>query len=118
MKIGVLKEKAPEKRVVLMPESVKTLVGLKVELLVEKEAGKEAFVDDKEYTEAGAQVANRKAVIEQADVLLVINPLEKEEVKMLGASKVLIGALNPYSNKPLIEELVATKTTSFLIQVR
>ena len=117
MKIGVLKEKAPEKRVVLMPESVKTLVGLKVELLVEKEAGKEAFVDDKEYTEAGAQVANRKAVIEQADVLLVINPLEKEEVKMLGASKVLIGALNPYSNKPLIEELVATKTTSFSLEL-
>lgn len=117
MKIGVLKEKAPEKRVVLMPEAVKTLVGLKAELLVEKDAGEKVFVSDEQFVEAGANILERKALMEQADVILVINPLEPDEVKTLDASKVLIGALNPYSNKPLVEALLAKGLSSFSLEL-
>lgn len=117
MKIGVLKEKDPEKRVVLMPDSVKTLVGLKAELLVEKSAGEKAFVSDKEYSEVGASLMDRKSVIDQADLLLVINPLSVDEVKSIAADKVIIGALNPYSNKELVSELVNQNITSFSLEL-
>jgi H+-translocating NAD(P) transhydrogenase subunit alpha len=117
VKIGLLKEKNPEKRVALMPESVKALINLKVEVIVEKDAGSSAFVSDKEYAEAGAKIADRKAVLEQSDVLLQINAPSISEIKTIDSSKVIIGALNPFENKELVKELLSKKLTSFSLEL-
>ena len=117
MKIGVLKEQDPEKRVALMPESVEALVKLKAELIIEKGAGANSYIRDSDYEEAGASLADRKKVLTDADMLLMINPLSAEEVKLLDASKVLLGALNPFQNKTLVNELVSKKITSFSLEL-
>ncbi len=117
MKIGVLKEQEPEKRVVLMPESVKALVGLKAELLVEKDAGSAAFVGNNEYEEAGAKIVERKIVVSDSDVLLSVNALESGEIRLLDASKILIAAMDPFGNKELVKELVERKLTSFSLEL-
>ena len=49
MKIGILKEKNPENRVAVMPETVASMIQLKVEIMVEKDAGVNSFVSDSEY---------------------------------------------------------------------
>jgi NAD(P) transhydrogenase subunit alpha len=117
MKIGVLKEKDPEKRVVLLPESIKTLVNLKTEVVVESNAGEKVFVTDKAYEEAGASVADRKTVLAQCDLILQINSLSVDELNDLDASKVVLGALNPFQNATLVEKLVAKKITSFSLEL-
>ncbi len=81
MKIGILKESGPENRVALIPEGVKVLKGLKLEVLVEKKAGEKAFFADNQYTEAGAAIVSRDELLKQADILLKINPPEIEEIK-------------------------------------
>jgi NAD(P) transhydrogenase subunit alpha len=117
VKIGVLKEKDPEKRVVLMPESVKALIALKAELIIEQGAGEMAFVSDNEYIEVGATVKDRKTIFAECDLLLMINPLSKAEIETLDPSKIILGALNPFQNKELVESLKVKKITSFSLEL-
>ena len=117
MKIGILKEKEPENRVALMPETVASMSKLQVEVLVEKDAGAKAFVSDAGYEEAGAKIATRKEVIKNADMLLFVNPLETAEVNGIAEGKVLVGAMNPYFNKNLVQSLVKNKLTAFSMEL-
>ena len=58
MQITVLKETQPgETRVALVPESVKKLVALKVQVSVESGAGIEAGASDADYEAVGATIA-------------------------------------------------------------
>lgn len=117
MKIGILKEHAPENRVVLMPDSVKALINLKAELLVEKDAGEKVFVENKEYEEAGAKIVDRKTILADSDLILSVNALPVKEIGSLDSSKVLIAAMNPFGNKEVVEALVAQKVTSFSLEL-
>jgi len=112
MKIGLLKEPDFENRVALLPESVKALVDLKTQVLVEKDAGSSAFASDDEYQNAGAQVVDRKGAL-ACDVVLSIHPITDQEVKSLKPEQVMISAFQPLSNKALVEQLLSLKCTSF-----
>ena len=57
MKIGIPKEiQENETRVALVPQSVKKITQKGIEVLIETNAGKKAFYQDKEYEEAGAKI--------------------------------------------------------------
>jgi H+-translocating NAD(P) transhydrogenase subunit alpha len=60
MILGLLKEHGTESRVTLLPEIVKNLADLKVEVLVEQSAGEKAFAPDIAYSEAGARIVFTK----------------------------------------------------------
>ncbi len=117
MKIGILKEQDPEKRVILMPESVKVLISLKAEVIVERDAGITTYVSDLEYTSVGATIAERDEVLSQSDLLLMINPLGLSELEKLDASQVVLGALNPFQNKEVVSTLLAKNITSFSLEL-
>lgn len=117
MKIGILKEQEPEKRVVLMPEAVKALHGLKAEMLVEKDAGLTVFVENKEYEDAGAKLVDRQAILSESDMILSVNSLSTKEISTLDSSKVLVAAMNPFANKEVVSELLAKKITSFSLEL-
>ena len=117
MKIGILKEKEPENRVAVMPETVSSLTQLNVEIMVEKDAGVRSFVSDSDYQHAGAKMTARADVIENSDLLLFINPLIVEEFQSLDERKILIGAMNPFFNRDLVGMLVKKKITSFSLEL-
>ena len=117
MKIGVLKENKPEKRVVLMPESVAALSQLNVEVLVEKEAGRTVFVDDKEYTEAGGKISGKETILKDCNILLKATPFTEDEIKSVNPSQILIAAMEPFSNKNLLKLLTKNKITSFSLEL-
>ncbi|HRP69512.1 MAG TPA: NAD(P)(+) transhydrogenase (Re/Si-specific) subunit alpha, partial [Turneriella sp.] len=59
MKLAIAKETASgEKRVALIPESVKKLKDKGFTLVVEKGAGEASFISDKEYVDAGATLVS------------------------------------------------------------
>ena len=59
MKIAVAKETSNgEKRVALIPESVKKLKAKGFTVLVERGAGDGSFITDAQYTEAGAELCS------------------------------------------------------------
>jgi len=117
MKIGILKEPGNERRVAMLPEGVATLVGLKVSVVVEKDAGSSAFASDDQYREAGAAIASREEVIKDADVLLLINDPGKETVAKMKEGQVVIGALNPLSDHEVVKTFAGAGVTMFSLDV-
>lgn len=106
MIIGVLKEQSPEARVSLVPEVVKVLVGMKVQVYVESGAGDTAFHSDAAYTEAGAEIKDRDAIANAADIVLSIHPANVPD--NIRKDAVVLGVYQPL-NQPQFMEQWATK---------
>ncbi len=112
MTIGLLKEPAGENRVALLPESVKALIALKVDILVESGAGESAFADNAQYEAIGAKIGERTQVL-SCNMILGINPPTEAETNQLDAGKVLLSVFQPLSNKAYVEQLMAKNISSF-----
>lgn len=113
MKLGILKEPQEENRVAMLPESVATMIGLRVDVLVEKEAGINSYASDKEYEEAGARIESRTKVLSDSDMLVMINPLKASELKKLKKEQVVVAVFNPFFMMDLVKEMVSAGLTSF-----
>ncbi len=103
MKIGILKENNGDKRVAVLPANVETLRKMQVTVLVEQGAGWQAYIADRYYQEAGAEIRQAEKIRQEADLLIRINPFTREELQQLGEGKVLLSLINPLSNKQVVE---------------
>lgn len=117
MIIGILKEPTYEARVALLPEAVKTLIGWKVSVWVEKNAGASAFASDELYKEAGAEIHQRAEILEQSDLILGIQAISQEEIAKMKPAGVLMGQLNALFNPELTTYLVQEKRTAFSMEL-
>jgi NAD(P) transhydrogenase subunit alpha len=125
MKVGVSKERRPhELRAAASPDTVKRLIGLGLEVLVEKGAGDGARIADQAFADAGATVVkDAKALYQDADVVLKVQrPLGKDERKLdemalLRSGQVLIGMLNPYQNREQVEAYATAGVTAFALEL-
>ncbi len=117
MILGVLKETGNDNRVAVTPVSVADLVKLNVEILVEKGAGKKAFISDTEYLDAGAKTLTRADVVKQSEVLLSVNSPGVSELKSVAPDKIVIGSLNPFFNVEIVRTLAQRKITSFSLEL-
>jgi len=117
MIIGILKEETPEKRVSLLPESVGTLTKMNVTVWIEKDAGATAFASDADYEAAGAIIKSKSEVIQEATLLIKINPPTEDELNLMKEGKVILAVLNPFFNLDLIKTLADKKITSFSLDV-
>ena len=115
MRIGVTKETAPgERRVALVPESVKKLVQAGYEVAVEAGAGEEAGYGDGAYREAGAAVqSDRAALAGSADLLLKVGPPARDEVGWLRSGSIYLGSLMPLRNSAAVRALMDRRITAF-----
>ena len=114
---GVPRESSPgERRVALVPDAVRALVELGVEIAVEAGAGVEAGFTDADYEAAGARIADVGAVL-GADVVLKVQPPSSEEVGALRKGAVLIGFLRPLDTPELARRLADHGTTAFSMEL-
>ena len=104
MIIGVLKETYPETRVSLLPEHIIILKKWNVDVYVEQGAGTTAFAADEKYTDAGAQLMSRDAVLQSASLVLSINNFTAPDIDALKNSTVVLGVYQPLFNGTLIKE--------------
>ena len=97
MNIAVLRETGSgEARVALMPDSVQKLVAQKVSVSIESGAGLGAARTDDDYRNAGATVvADRKALLASADILVTVNRPPHEDFNRLHMGAVVLGFLRP-----------------------
>ncbi len=116
MYVGILKEKNYN-RVAIVPATIPKLKDLKLEILVEKDAGKAALQSNAAYEEVGAQVLDRKQIMEKADILISIQPLDEGELKQLDKSKVLISEFQPYNDKEITGKLQALGLRAFSLDM-
>src|SRR6188472_150396 len=113
MKVGLVKERAPnERRVALVPDALKPLLGAGVEVLVEKGAGDGAAIPDQAYTDAGAKVVSRDDVYAQADAIVRVQKPDAADVDALRGGQVVIGLLQPLIDPQLMATLAKKKVTA------
>ncbi len=124
MIVGVPKEIAPgERRVALVPDAVKGLVGDGVEVHVERGAGLAAGFPDEAYEKAGAELeGDVRALLGRADVVLKVQPPRartdgSHEVHDLAEGRILIGFLRPLELPDLATRLAARKVTAFSMEL-
>jgi H+-translocating NAD(P) transhydrogenase subunit alpha len=114
MRVGVPKESAVgERRVALVPEVVARLAGGGFEVVVEGGAGEAASFPDAAYEEAGARIGSD--AWEAAGVVKVQTP-SAEELGRLRQGQILIGFLQPLTDREGIERLTARGVTGFAME--
>jgi len=116
MTTGILKEPISENRVSLLPEQASLLAKQKVNIIVEKDAGSNAFASDENYTAKGFQVASRDEVL-QSNILLSIHPPTNDDLNFIKPGAIILGVFQPLSNAPLIQQWAAKGITTFSIDM-
>ena len=115
--VGVPKETASgERRVALVPDVVARLAKDRIQVLVERGAGAEAFHADADYEAEGARVVSREEAF-AADVVAKVQPPSDDEIGLLHSGGVLVGFLSPLDRPATSEKLAAAGVTALSMEL-
>lgn len=119
LKVGVLKEiKQFEGRVMLTPEAVKVLTRNGIEVVVENGAGEACRFDDIQYERAGALILpTMEKVMDQARLLLQVQPPQPIEYELLNQDHTLISFMNIVQKPERMKALLETKATYVSVEL-
>jgi NAD(P) transhydrogenase subunit alpha len=110
--IGVTRETAPrETRVAATPATVKQLISLGYEVVVESGAGLASDFSDDAYAEAGARIGTDSEAW-QADIVFGVNAPSAENIGRLAEGATVVGLLAPALNPDLVEALARRPITA------
>ncbi|HKK54764.1 Re/Si-specific NAD(P)(+) transhydrogenase subunit alpha [Marinobacter sp.] len=123
MKIGIPKEIFEgERRVAATPTSVRKLIDLGYEVLIESGAGDTADYTDTIYLDAGARiVADTQDLWKESNIILKVRaPMENTELKkheadLMSEGSFLVSYIWPAQNPDLLDHLARKSITSFAI---
>jgi H+-translocating NAD(P) transhydrogenase subunit alpha len=123
MKIAVPRERmSGETRVATSPDVVKKLVGLGLDVVIEKGAGEAAAIDDAEFEAAGAvMVDDEAAALNDADVVLKVQrPVidgTLNEVALLKSGAILVGHLAALFHPEDVKAYADASLTTFALEL-
>jgi NAD(P) transhydrogenase subunit alpha len=103
---------AGERRVALVPETVGKLAGGGFEVIVERGAGEAASFPDAAFEEAGARLGDWA----EADAVAKVQKPAAEETARLRAGQVLIGFLQPLTDREGIDRLASAGVIAFAME--
>jgi NAD(P) transhydrogenase subunit alpha len=125
MKIAIIKERrAHERRVAATPDSVKHMVGLGLEPVVESGAGAAAYFEDAAYQAAGATIAgDAAAALADAEIVLKVQrPLVgdaegSDELGLIKRGAALVGMLAPLQNPAEVAAYATAGIAAFAMEL-
>jgi len=114
LQIGIPKETSiQETRVPLVPDGVAVLVNNGHDVIIETGTGDGSSFSDRDYSEAGAQIAYSTEEVYRANMILKVEPPSLEEIDMMQNGQLLISALQlPIQPKNFLKKLIAKKVTA------
>ena len=113
MRVGVPRETAAgERRVSLVPDAVTRLAQTGIETVVEPGAGVAASYPDAAYADAGATLGTAW----DADVVAKVQKPSASEVAQLREGQVLVGFLQPLTDREGIEQLASRGVVAFAME--
>jgi H+-translocating NAD(P) transhydrogenase subunit alpha len=113
MRVGVARETAPgERRVALVPDTVRKLAVDGFDVIVEPGAGAAASFPDDRYADAGATLGSPW----EAEGVLKVRKPDEAEVARLREGQILIGFLDPLADKEGVERLAARGVVAFAME--
>ena len=115
MRIGVPTEQLPgEHRVALVPASIAALKKAGFDVLVERGAGDRAGFPDAVYIDKGAQVADSRADVFGADVVVQVRV---GDLPSMRRGQVVIGMADPLGSPEIARELASRGVTAFALEL-
>jgi len=105
MIIGILKETGTEKRVAMLPGEIAVLKNLGVDIIVESNAGENAYASDEEYKKAGAEISARKDVFTKASLVISVKHVPENDLKYCMKGQVLCSILDPVDNAQWLDKV-------------
>jgi NAD(P) transhydrogenase subunit alpha len=117
--VGIPKEQTPgERRIALVPDTVKRLTKLGATVVIEKGMGESAYFKDAVYTSAGAQIADDVAKLyQQADIVLRVQPPTETEIGQMKANTVVMGFMAAHKYPERVVKLRDQKITSLAMEL-
>ncbi len=107
-----------ERRVALIPDSVKKLVRAGLSVSVESGLGSQSGYSDADYEEAGAIVAgDRAALLGSGDIVLRVRKPSLDEVGQLKQGAIQVSYLDPYNEHELVDALAAQGVTAISMEM-
>jgi len=98
MRIGIPAEiLAGETRVAATPETVKKMVAVGHQVLVQQGAGAGASIPDADYAAAGAKLVGAADIYTQSEIVLKVRAPGADELAQINKGAVLVGLLNPHN---------------------
>jgi len=119
MKIGIPKETAPsERRVALIPETVKKLAAKKIETVIETGAGMASSFSDEEYKTAGAAIASSlEDLVSKSDAIVkIVRPSDAEFAKLKDGSA-LVCLQYPMSSPEFVRAAAGKKLMTIALDM-
>ncbi len=115
LKLSILKEtNEGETRVAIVPKSIAKLQKLGFQVSIQSDAGAQASFTDEEYKNAGATIySTLQDSIENADLIVKINPPSAEDLKHLKKGQTWLSQLFHRLNDDLINALKAKGVSAF-----
>jgi NAD(P) transhydrogenase subunit alpha len=119
MKIAICAETdGGEPRVAATPDTVKRMVSMGGELVVEKGAGTKAGILDKDFEAAGAKIAgSAKDAVRDADIVLKVRRPSKAELPNYKPGALVVAIMDPYGNEAALAEMATAKVASFAMEL-
>ncbi|MEP6389853.1 MAG: Re/Si-specific NAD(P)(+) transhydrogenase subunit alpha [Halioglobus sp.] len=119
MRLAIPKETHPgENRVPLIPDTVKKLVRLGADVVIESSMGSGSGFTDEQYVKAGATVSHdRQALFAEADMLLRLRKPTLEEVGLMKTGCIHISYLDPFNEHELVYAMKAAGITSISMEM-
>ncbi|MBS7786650.1 alanine dehydrogenase [Flavobacterium sp. CYK-55] len=116
--IGIPKETSyQERRICLTPDAVNSLTSHGHRVMMEAGAGLNASYTDQEYSDAGAEITNDTQKVLGCPMLLKVEPLTMDEIKMVNSQTIVISAIQLKTRKKeYFEELSKKKITALAFE--
>jgi len=116
--LAVTRERrAGETRVAVTPDAARRLIALGLEVVVEAGAGIAAAATDADYEAAGARIAHTPSeALAHADIVLKVRGPVDEEIAALKDGAIVVGLLNPFQDREVVEDLAETGATVFAME--
>ena len=112
MRLGILSEEN-DRRVAVVPTAVNKLNELFDAVLVETGAGMGAGFTDAAYTEAGAQVVDRGALLAGSDVVVSIHPPSGDALAQMKEGAFAMAMFAPFAHPEVVDVLRKHKVRAF-----
>ncbi len=109
---------ANERRVALIPDSVKKLTRAGLSVSIETGAGVQSGFSDADYEEAGATISSdRNALIGSGDIVLRVRKPSSEDVALVKKGAIQVSYLDPYNEHELVDALASQGVTAISMEM-
>ncbi len=119
MRIGsILENQHIEKRIAITPEIVKKYISLGFEICLSENYGSHLGIKDQQYKDMGVKILKDEIeILNSSDIIVQLGMLSDDKASLIKENQILIGVLNPYTNKEKLENLAKNKINLFSLEL-